>query len=140
VTLKTGERFSNLRRKQECLYRPIILGISRTREELYQRIDQRIVLMLEAGLVEEVSGLLEAGYAPNLPTMSAIGYGEIIQYLRGEITYDEAVALIKRNTRIFVRRQANWFKPSDPRIHWFDAGDELLNQMALMARSVLDAL
>jgi tRNA dimethylallyltransferase len=140
VTLKTGERFSDLRRKQECLYRPIILGISRTREELYQRIDQRIVLMLEAGLVEEVSGLLEAGYAPNLPTMSAIGYGEIIQYLRGEITYDEAVALIKRNTRIFVRRQANWFKPSDPRIHWFDAGDELLNQMALMARSVLDAL
>ena len=107
VTLKTGERFSDLRRKQECSYRPIILGVSRSREELYQRIDQRIDLMLEAGLVEEISGLLEAGYAADLPTMSAIGYGEIIQYLQGEITLEEAVALIRRNTRIFVRRQAN---------------------------------
>ena len=140
VTLKTGERFSDLRRKQECSYRPIILGVSRSREELYQRIDQRIDLMLEAGLVEEISGLLEAGFATDLPTMSAIGYGEIIQYLQGEITLEEAVALIRRNTRIFVRRQANWFKPSDPRIHWFDADDELLNRMILQVRSDLDAL
>jgi len=140
VTLKTGERFSDLRRKQECSYRPIILGVSRSREELYQRIDQRIDLMLEAGLVEEISGLLEAGYTADLPTMSAIGYGEIIQYLQGEITLEEAVALIRRNTRIFVRRQANWFKPSDPRIHWFDADDELLNRMILQVRSDLDAL
>ena len=138
VTLKTGERFSDLRRKQECPYRPIILGISRSREELYQRIDQRIDLMLEAGLVEEISGLLEAGCNPDLPTMSAIGYGEIIQYLQGEITYDEAVTLIKRNTRIFVRRQANWFKPSDLRIHWFDADDDLANRMESTVRSALD--
>ncbi|MBG0787133.1 MAG: tRNA (adenosine(37)-N6)-dimethylallyltransferase MiaA, partial [Anaerolineaceae bacterium] len=102
--------------------------------------DQRIDLMLEAGLVDEVSALMEAGYAPDLPTMSAIGYGEIIQYLQGEISYDEAVALIRRNTRIFVRRQANWFKPEDPRIQWVDAQDNMLDRMLLTVRSALDEL
>ena len=140
VILLTGERFSELRRKQECRYEPIILGISRSREELYERIDQRIDLMLEAGLVKEIIGLLEAGCSPDLPTMSAIGYGEIIQYLQGKIPFDEAVALIKRNTRIFVRRQANWFKPDDPRIQWFDAGEDMLDEMLLTVRSTLDAL
>ena len=96
--------------------------------------------MLEAGLVEEVSGLLEAGFAPELPTMSAIGYGEIIQYLQGKIPYEEAVALIKRNTRIFVRRQANWFKPDDPRIQWFDVNDEMLNRMELAVRSAVNEI
>lgn len=96
--------------------------------------------MLEAGLVEEVTALMEAGYLPDLPTMSAIGYGEIIQYLQGKISYDEAVALIRRNTRIFVRRQANWFKPDDPRIQWFDAHDDMLDRMLLMVRSALNEL
>jgi len=138
VILLTGERFSELRGRQACRYNPILLGISREREELYQRIDQRIEMMLEAGLVKEIFGLLESGYAPDLPTMSAIGYGEIIQYLQGKIPYDEAVALIKRNTRIFVRRQANWFKPDDPRILWFDAHEDMLEKMLFAVRSFLD--
>ncbi len=140
VILLTGERFSDLRCKQECRYAPIVLGISRPREELYQRIDQRIDLMLEAGLVNEIFGLLKAGYSPDLPTMSAIGYAETIQYLQGKISYEEAVALIKRDTRIFVRRQANWFKPDDPQIQWFEADDDLLNRMLLTVRSYLDAI
>lgn len=138
VILLTGERFSELRGRQACRYNPILLGISRERDELYQRIDQRIEMMLEAGLVKEIFGLLEAGYAPDLPTMSAIGYGEIIQYLQGKIPYDEAVALIKRNTRIFVRRQANWFKPDDPRILWFDAHEDMFEKMLFAVRSFLD--
>ena len=140
VIFHTGERFSDLRRKQECPYMPILLGISREREELYQRIDQRIDLMLADGLVAEVAGLLAAGYAPNLPTMSAIGYGEIIQYLQGEISLEEAVALIKRNTRVFVRRQANWFKPDDPRIQWFEAEDDMVDRMEKEIRSRLNEL
>ena len=123
VIFRTGERFSDLRRKQQCLYRPIILGINRPREALYERVDKRIEMMLEAGFIDEVKSLLDQGYAPDLPTLSAIGYGEIIQYLQGDISYDEAVLLIKRNTRTFVRRQANWFKPDDPRITWFTAGE-----------------
>jgi len=138
VIFKTGERFSDLRRKQACPYDPIILGIDRSREELYERVDQRIEEMLDSGLVEEVRGLLEAGYSPDLSTMSAIGYGEIIQYLQGEITYKEAVILIKRNTRTFVRRQANWFKPDDPRITWFIADDDLVEKMETTIRRKLD--
>ena len=140
VIFHTGERFSDLRRKQECPYMPILLGISREREELYQRIDQRIDLMLADGLVAEVAGLLAAGYAPDLPTMSAIGYGEIIQYLQGEISLEEAVALIQRNTRVFVRRQANWFKQDDPRIQWFEAEDDMVDRMEKEIRSRLNEL
>ncbi len=134
VIFKTGQRFSELRRKQECPYQPIILGIQRSRDELYERVDQRIELMLYDGLLEEVRGLLDAGYSPNLSTMSAIGYGEIIQFLQGEISYEDAVALIKRNTRTFVRRQANWFKPDDPRINWFNASPDLEEKMESFIR------
>lgn len=137
VIFKTGQRFSDLRRKQECPYQPIILGIERSREKLYERVDQRIEIMLSDGLVEEVQGLLDAGYSPNLSTMSAIGYGEIIQYLQGDISYGDAVALIKRNTRTFVRRQANWFKPDDPRINWFDATPDLAEKMESFIRRSL---
>lgn len=138
VIFKTGERFSELRRKQECPYDPIVLGINRPREELYERVDQRIEEMLDRGLVEEIRGLLEAGYSSNLSTMSAIGYGEIIKYLQGEITYEEAIILIKRNTRTFVRRQANWFKPDDPRITWFEAGENLVEEMESIIRRQLN--
>lgn len=138
VFFKTGERFSDLRDKQECPYDPIVLGIERSREELYERVDQRINDMLSDGFVDEVRNLLEAGYSPRLSTMSAIGYGEIIQYLQGEMTYEEAVNLIKRNTRTFVRRQANWFKPEDPRIKWFQASPEMVDEMELWIRSQLN--
>jgi len=138
VIFKTGERFSDLRRKQECRYAPLVIGIDRPREALYARVDQRIYEMIEAGLVAEVQNLLDAGYSPTLPTMSAIGYGEIIQYLKGEITLDEAIALIKRNTRVFVRRQANWFKLDDPRINWFIASEKLVDDVDNFIRSRLD--
>ena len=138
VIFKTGERFSDLRRKQQCPYRPIILGIERPREVLYERIDQRIEIMLAQGWVDEVKALLAKGYPPEMPTFSAIGYGEIIQYLQGGITYDEAVMLMKRNTRTFVRRQANWFKPDDPRITWFPADGALMPQMESEIRSRLN--
>ena len=138
VIFLTGERFSDLRDKQACPYDPIIIGIERSRDELYQRVDQRIEQMLEDGLVDEVRNLLENGFSDKLSTMSAIGYGEIIKYLHGEITYEEAVTLIKRNTRTFVRRQANWFKPDDPRIKWFQASPQMIDRMELWIRSQLN--
>jgi tRNA dimethylallyltransferase len=140
VIFKTGERFSDLRQKQTCRYNPLILGIDHPRESLYARIDHRVEQMLEAGLVEEVQGLLKAGYAPDLPTLSAIGYAEIIQYLQGDLSLAEAVALIKRNTRIFVRRQANWFKPDDERITWFTASPHIEDAMAAYIRRNLDGI
>ncbi len=138
VIFKTGERFSDLRRKQQCPYQPVILGIERPREELYERIDRRIEIMLKQGWVDEVKTLLAKGYPPDMPTLSAIGYGEIIQFLQDKLTYEEAIMLIKRNSRTFVRRQANWFKPDDPRIAWFTAGSDLVDQMESEIRRRVD--
>ncbi len=123
VILSSGRRFSEQRQAGPPPYRLLQLGLTRPRPDLYARIDARIQAMLEAGLVDEVSGLLAQGYAPDLPSLSAIGYREIVAYLQGRGTLDEAVGAIQRNTRTFVRRQANWFKLDDPSIHWFDARD-----------------
>ena len=123
VILTTGERFSEQRRRLEPPAGLILIGLTCPRPELYERIDRRIERMLADGLVAEVKGLLAKGYSPELPSMSAIGYQEIGRYLQGEITLDEAIVLMKRRTRLFVRRQNAWFKPADPRIRWFTVGE-----------------
>ena len=120
VIFGSGQRFSEQRKVTESPYSFLILGLNRSRSSLYQRIDQRINQMIRQGLIEEVAGLLEKGYSPALPSMSAIGYREISAYLNHEISLDEAIRLIKQRTRNFVRRQANWFKTNDPQIHWFN--------------------
>lgn len=129
VILSTGERFSEQRGQSPPIYDLLQLGLSRPRPELYARVDQRIHSMFEAGFIEEVRSLLEMGYAPNLPTFSGIGYREVSAYLQGKITLDEAIAQMKKATRIFVRRQANWFKPDDPDIHWFDVDEHTVEKM-----------
>ena len=119
VIFSTGRRFSEQRRKGKLPYQYKLIGLKRERDELYARIDARIEQMLADGLADEVRGLLARGYAPDAPALSAIGYGEMAAYIKGEMSLEEAVTLIKRRTRQFVRRQANWFKESDPRIRWF---------------------
>lgn len=119
VILTTGRRFSEQRRQSDSPYHLITVGLTRPRAELYERVDQRIALMFANGFLDEVKGLLAKGYSPSLPTMSAIGYRECIRVINGEIDEEQAKAEIRRITRIFVRRQANWFKESDPNIRWF---------------------
>jgi tRNA dimethylallyltransferase len=125
----TGRRFSEQRQRGDVRYRIIQIGLTRPRAELYTRIDARIEQMMEAGWVEEVRALLAQGYSPALPSLSAIGYREIIQHLMGEHSLEEAVLLIKRHTRQFVRRQANWFKPNAPDIRWFTASSETVEEI-----------
>ncbi|GAB4488729.1 MAG: tRNA (adenosine(37)-N6)-dimethylallyltransferase MiaA [Anaerolineales bacterium] len=122
VILTTGQPFSMQRRVTGSPYRLIAIGLKRPREELYQRVDTRIEAMFAQGLLDEVQSLIDKGYSPDLPCMSAIGYREAAAVLRGEMTVEEAKAQMKRLTRIFVRRQANWFKETDPDIRWFEAG------------------
>ena len=129
VILSTGKRFSEQRQKGETLYRTLVVGLKRPRPELYDRIDARIDAMLAAGLLDEVRGLLKMGYSPTLPSLSAIGYYEMIAYLHGMVTMDEAVMLMKRNTRIFVRRQANWFKEDDPGIAWYQVKPGIVTEL-----------
>jgi tRNA dimethylallyltransferase len=137
VTLATGRPFSDQRRRGASPYNALLVGLTRPRPELYARLDERIEAMFQAGLVVEVQGLLEKGYPPDLAAFSAIGYREVIAHLRGEFSLDEAMVQIKRNTRIFVRRQANWFKPDDPHIHWFEAGPTAVDQIETLARAWL---
>jgi tRNA dimethylallyltransferase len=119
VILSTGRRFSEQRGQIESPYHLLTIGLTRPRPELYERVDQRIAVMFANGFLEEVKRLLAMGYSPSLPTMSAIGYRECVRVLRGELSEEQAQAEIRRATRVFVRRQANWFKESDPRIKWF---------------------
>ena len=121
VVFQSGRRFSEQRGRGPSPYTRLTIGLRRPRAELYARIDQRIEQMVADGLLEEVRGLLSRGYGADLPTLSAIGYREMAEVVRGEITLEEAVVQMKRQTRVFVRRQANWFKESDPNIHWFTA-------------------
>lgn len=122
VALTTGESFVAQRRQSPPPWTALQIGLSRPRPELYARIDARVDAMLAAGLVAEVRGLAERGYGWDLPAMSALGYRQIGAFLRGECDLAEAVRRLKHDTRVFVRRQANWFKPDDPALHWFDAG------------------
>lgn len=126
VIFSTGIKFSDQRRKGESPYQVLQIGLTRPRPELYARVDQRIADMLASGLVDEVRGLLQKGYPPDLPAFSAIGYRQIIDHLQGEISLDEAVMLIKRLTRIFVRRQTNWFRLADSHIHWYVPNEQSL--------------
>jgi tRNA dimethylallyltransferase len=135
VVLLTGMTFSSQKSHGKSRYQLLQLGLNRPRSELYDRIDARIENMLEAGFADEVRGLLDAGYSPDLPSLSAIGYRQMIQYLQGEIALEEAVMLMKRITRQFVRRQANWFKLDDPDIQWFKAGPEAANEMEIAIRA-----
>ena len=119
VILTTGRQFSDQRRQFPGQYRLFFVGLTRPRPELCARVDARIDHMLETGLVEEVRTLLAQGYASDLPAFSAIGYREIISYLKGELSLEDAAAQMKRRTRIFVRRQANWFKRDAENIRWY---------------------
>lgn len=134
VILTSGMRFSDQKQTGYLHYNPLTLGLITPRPDLYRRIDERIEAMIRDGLIEEVQRLLAQGYSPDLPTMSAIGYGEVVDYIQGKIRLDEAIRLMKRRTRKFVRRQANWFKADDPHIHWFQAGSPALDEMSEVIR------
>lgn len=109
----TGQKFSehNAEQKEkETPYDAAVILLNMDREKLYERIELRIDLMMEQGLLEEVKGLLDRGYTPDLVSMQGIGYKEFIPYFNGECTLEEAVTQLKTNTRRFAKRQLTWFR------------------------------
>ncbi len=104
--------------ESERRYDDLMIGLTADRDLLYQRIDQRVEAMLSAGWLQEVRRLLER-YDPQERAMEALGYKELVLYLRGLLTWAEAAALIKRNTRRFAKRQITWFK-RETGLHWLD--------------------
>ncbi len=100
-------------------YDASIWGIAMDRERLYRRISVRVDQMLQDGLVDEVEGLVAAGFRDTLTAMQAIGYKEIVDYLEGSCTLSEATEEIKKHTRRYAKRQLSWFK-RDGRVKWLD--------------------
>ncbi|PYI55934.1 tRNA (adenosine(37)-N6)-dimethylallyltransferase MiaA [Paenibacillus flagellatus] len=107
------------RQKKESPYELCIVGLTMDREILYKRIEQRIDLMIEQGLVREVESLLARGYTTDLVSMQGLGYKEIAGYVTGETDLAFAVDLLKRNTRRFAKRQLSWFRHMKD-IRWVD--------------------
>ena len=137
VYRKTGVPISVHQQKNPPPYRILQIGLTMPREQLYERVDRRIDKMMELGLLKEVRRLAEAGYGWEQPAMLGLGYRQIGQHLRGEASLDEAVALIKKETRRFVRQQYNWFRLDDERISWFNVEELLTNEQYLQIRSLM---
>ncbi len=120
VYYQTGKPISFLRREAKIKprYSPIYVGLWRERDELYERIEARTDRMIEMGLVDEVRGLLDMGYSPELPALNTIGYKEIIAHLKGKYDLRVAVRLIKKNTKIFSRKQVYFMRNLIPPPKW----------------------
>jgi len=126
VCIKTGKPFSyyaEMTKKQESPYDLLMYGLTRPRDELYQRINQRVINMIDAGFIEEVHRLLKMGYSPKLNSMQGLGYRQIIDYLYGKTTLNETINLISRDTRHYAKRQYTWFL-RDKNITWLDVSKE----------------
>lgn len=121
VCLQTGLPYSQLRRgiRQKRPFEVVKIGVDMPREELYRRIDLRVERMMEAGLEAEARAVYPLRH---LNALQTVGYKELFDFFDGRITRDEAVELIKRNSRRYAKRQLTWFR-RDTDIHWFTPDD-----------------
>jgi len=118
-TNKTISEHVRLSRLEPAPYRYIIFGLNWDREKLYRRIDERVDKMIRQGLVDEVKKLKAMGFDKGSTAMQAIGYKEILGYLKGEYSLEEAIDILKRNTRRYAKRQLTWFRRMNE-IIWLD--------------------
>ncbi|MDM8516638.1 tRNA (adenosine(37)-N6)-dimethylallyltransferase MiaA [Desulfobacterales bacterium HSG16] len=106
-------------RFDEKRFDAVKIGLQMDRNLLYERIERRVDLMIEAGLVDEVKNLVKMGYGPDLKSMQSIGYRQMLDYINGNMEWDEAVRILKRDTRRYAKRQFTWFR-KDKEINWFE--------------------
>jgi tRNA dimethylallyltransferase len=121
ISLMTGKAYSSFLTgpKKERAFKTIKIGLNIRREVLYERINSRVDRMIEHGLVDEAKQYFEFR---SLNALNTVGYKEIFMYLEGSVTLDEAIDLIRRNTRKYARRQLTWFRKYDD-MKWFDPSD-----------------
>ena len=141
VFYETGETITAHNLKTQALpprYRPLWLGLDfENRQDLYDRIDLRVGLMLKGGLIEEIQGLLKSGIPPKCTAMQAIGYKEFVSALNGESSIEEAADQVRQSSRRYAKRQLTWFRRNKD-IHWLirdknTGSEEILNR----ARQIL---
>lgn len=119
----TGLPMSEAAGRHQPPISPVLIGLTMDRATLYDRINRRVLSMIEAGWIDEVKGLLERGYHRDLQSMQAIGYKELAAYLAGEMSLHEAIERIQRGTRRYAKRQWSWFR-AQPGLVWLDVGSE----------------
>lgn len=102
---------------RESPFRVMKIGLDMDRQALYDRIDRRVDTMIDAGLLNEVRGLMSRGYGEDLKSMQSLGYRHMVDYTAGRLTWEEAVRTLKRDTRRFAKRQLTWFR-ADKEIVW----------------------
>jgi tRNA dimethylallyltransferase len=130
---ETETPISQLQRREAPPSEIFVIGLTAEREELYNRINLRVDRMIEMGLVDEVKRLVNRGFDFNIPALSSIGYRQIGQFLRNELTLPGAIQQMKFETHRLARQQYTWFREDDTRIHWFDiqrtAASELMGPL-----------
>jgi len=123
----TGKEISHWQKEHgfaESAFEVLKIGLNRERQELYDLINKRCDEMIARGLVDEVKSLVDKGYSLDLPALQSVGYRQIGLYLRGRLSLDEAVTLVKRDTRHLAKRQLTWFR-ADKEINWLHPEREL---------------
>ena len=141
IELMTAGDYESLikQTKDGLSYRGPVIGLQRERSDLYDRINRRVEIMFENGLVDEVKQLLKNGVSPNCQAFKGIGYKEVVQYLEGLISYDACVDLIQKNTRHFAKRQITWYKRM-PYIEWIIIGSQTTEaEIYGMACNIIDS-
>ena len=131
-----GRSFVRQGKAHDLVYDAYVIGLRLPREVLYDRIEKRVDIMVEAGWIDEVRHLLSIGISPDSQAMKAIGYQELSRYVTGTMPVEDAVFQIKARTRHFAKRQLTWFKRM-PYIHWYDK-DHYENEQALIAAVLAD--
>jgi tRNA dimethylallyltransferase len=134
----TRQQFSRLGSKKPPIFSSLIFGLTTERSSLYRIVDNRIDDMFAGGLVGEVEKLLQMGYDLSLPAMSGIGYRQVGQYLRGELSLEAANQKMKTETHRFIRHQYAWFRLNDERIRWFDTKDNVQQEIANTIKTFLE--
>ncbi|MCS6860746.1 MAG: tRNA (adenosine(37)-N6)-dimethylallyltransferase MiaA [Abditibacteriales bacterium] len=115
----SAHRVHRLDAPSQIKYNPVVFGLTMQRERLYRRLDARVDAMLAAGFLDELRGLLQRGYDERLPPLQGLGYRQMLAYLRGEMEFEQAVMLWKRDTRRYAKRQWTWFR-REPDVRWVD--------------------
>ncbi|BAH06517.1 tRNA (adenosine(37)-N6)-dimethylallyltransferase MiaA [Clostridium kluyveri] len=131
LTGKTIGEFNSKDSLYDIPYKIYYFVLNMDRVKLYERINKRVDLMIEQGLIDEVKNLRSMGYTKDMQSMKGIGYKELIRYLEGDISLDEAVYLIKKGSRNYAKRQLTWFR-KDERVIWvnkdeFTSNKEIVN-------------
>ena len=139
VTEALGEPFS-ARQRRDPAYEVLTILLSAERSQLFSRADARLETMMRDGFLSEVAGLLDAGYGLELPSMSALGYGELGRHVRGDCSLDDALEVTRRRTHSFIKRQITWFKMDSDARRLDAAGGDIVTAAREMVDSWLETV